>query len=351
MFFAVGLGWSWVFGILMVVALIVGIIWLIRQISEDDSKIGPIVLIVLGLILVYFWTYAAGHVMVHINERALLIKTAQQEVIGVREGGIQSKPWIVKVIKWPANTQYPLTLKMENGVASATTKNGTSIIDEVTVYLNLSEMDIESAYKAVNGNWDVFSEKNLIPGLLSVCRSVSKDFTTDEHSTKKDEWQKKFEEAAILYLSDPNQGFNVKLISSRTVMSWDFVNEADAKAFDEANQAAYQITKNLNKKAALDIEAQMVEIQNQMKTDTANGTIITLEIISKYLQNQPEEIRPYLISYLKNMENMEYLRIVGNGGYEVILPPNGSAIVSTNTASDSSLTTTPPTTSTQTPED
>lgn len=338
MIYTVGTGWAIGYFILALASIIIGICWGVYKIKECSEKpIGGATLVILGLVFVYLWIFAAVHFRVGINERALLVNTINQTIIGVREHGVQSKPLMGVSIKyWPANTQYQIPVTMTGGTQSATTKNGTSVYDDVVVYFDLSEMDIASAYKAVNGNWENFFEKNLLPGLLSVSRSVSQKFLTNDHTVLRDDWEKLFETETENYLSDPTKGFGIKIMKGRTVLSWDFVNSDDAKAYDIANRAAYQVTQKENEKAALEIDKEMSNIRNEIINKTADGTIVSLQKISDYLKSQPSDLRPYLIEYLNSMADMEYLRIVAQEKPELIIPPHGSVITSASSTVDNS---------------
>lgn len=354
MIYTIGLGWSIIYFVLALALLVFGLYRVLRSrdygYSREEKKtkrfplsLGQTCIFVLMFICIYFWFFAATHFRVPINERSLLINTISQTIVGVREHGVQSKPLLgVSVEDWPANSQYLVPVIMKGGKQSATTANGTSVYDDVNIYLNLSEMDLEGAYKAVNGNWEKFLEKNLLPGLLSVSRSVSQKFSTYDHTTKRDQWEKQYETEVEAYLSDASKGFKIKLVKGSTIMSWDFVNNEDAKAYDDANRAAYKATQNSNELAALKIESQMVDTKNEILRKSADGTIESVRKWNDFLKAQPPEMRPYLMQYLKEAENWEYLRLVSQLKPDTIIPPNGAAIVSTNSSEQPAAQTVPP---------
>jgi hypothetical protein len=327
----IGTGWAITYAILALIGIIGGAIWLIWNSRERNSVVGPLVVLVLGIGSAYLWSYAATHFRVPVNQRALLINTIDQQVIGTRESGIQTRPIFgVKVMLWPAYTQYDLTVDMAAGIDSATTSNNTPVYVDTRLYLDLSAMDIVGMYKASNGNFDVFLEKNLRPGMRGVARNVSIMYTTLAHSNQKTAWQLEYEKQLNVYLSDATKGFGIKLLPNRTVMTWDFVSPDDAKAFDDANRAAYLVMQRENEKAALMIEKEMAQTRSEMLLLSANGTVDSLQAMSDFIQSQPESIRPYLIQYMDTLVSLEYLRLVGEQKPASFLPPGSSTVPTYN---------------------
>lgn len=327
----IGTGWAILYAILGLIGIIGGAIWLIYNARERESVLGPLAVLVVGIASAYLWSYAATHFRVPVNKQALLINTIDQKVIGTRQSGIQTRPIFgVKVDLWPANNQFDLLVDMGPGVESATTKNGTSIYADTKVYLDLSHMDIEAAFRASNGNWDTFYEKNLRPGLMDVTRNISDGFGTSDHTFKRGEWVTDYEAALQVYFATAGKGYGIVLVPGRTTMSWDFVNEQDAKAYDDANRAGYLTQQRENEKAALLIEAEMAKIRSEMLSSTADGSITGLQKISDFIASQPPELRPYLMEYLKTMVDLEYLRLVGEQRPAQFLPPNSGTVPTYN---------------------
>ncbi len=332
MIYTVGTWWAVGYFIFALIGIVVGICWGLYNRTQGEKPVGGIICFAFGLVMVWFWIFAATHFRVNINERSLLINTVNQTVIGTRESGVQGKPLLgVSTIDWPAQNRYKVEVVMQKGVASATAKGGTSLQISNIIYLDLSKTMIAEAYRSCNGNWDVFFEKNLIPDFMSVARNVSQNYTPSEHTFKRDAWEKEYEDKLEALFSDPKHGYGIKIVKGTTIMSWGFSNEADEKAYDDSNRVSYSIDQKNKELEALKIDSAMVDTRNEMLKKTANGTIANLQAISDYLKSQPADIRPYLMDYLANMADMEYLRIVGQEKPDMILPPHGGSVIAQST--------------------
>lgn len=326
----VGTGWATAYFVIGLIVLAVGIVWLIIALGNRESPAGGVILILFSFVIGYLWIYAATHFRVPINYKALLINTIDQTVIGEKTAGVHPRPFVgVKVINWPANTQYRLEVVMGSGVASATTKNGTSVYVNTSMYLDLSRMDVISAYKAYNGDWDHFVGSYLNPQMMGVTRTISQKYYTGEMTTLRVSWETDFEKSVQTLLATTGKGYGITLVQLQTIMSWDFVLDEDAKAFDNANRASYLVTQRENEKAALKIESEMVEIRSQMMSKTADATVDGMRKLADYIKAQPENLRPYLIEYLQTQVDLEYLRLVAQLQPDFFSPPRGQGMLPT----------------------
>lgn len=166
-----------------------------------------------------------------------------------------------------------------------------------------------------------FVEMYLVLSCGNWNRTITAGFKTQEHETKRDQWEETFETYVSEFLSDDGNGFNISLVPGRTIMAWDFVNEQDATAYDTANRATYLITQRENELQALGIEAQMVEIRANMIVSSTVGTIDSMETFLTYIEQQPVETWPYLMRFMDSQAQYEYLRLIAQNDPSNFLPP------------------------------
>lgn len=331
----VGSGWSIAFLVLAGLCLIATV----GQIFFGTSQRGGfrempkgwlITTAILTVILFYLGMFSVNHVKIPINNRAIMITSVDQDVIDVVGPGTHRKKDILSYpMLWPSNNEQYIPTKMERGAESATTKDQTAVILDLTLYFDLSEMDIEKIYRAVNGDFIVYYHNNLKKAIFDTARIVSQKYSASEHTSLRDNWENEFEKLLEEYLN--NEGFKVKLVSGMTKQSWDFDNPAVAAAYDAANLAIYTQKQRENEKAALTVEQDMAVMRGQMLSSTTGGTISSLEQIATFFDKQQPETRPYLSQYLNTLVNLEYLRLVGEQKPIQFLPPNSDTIPTYNT--------------------
>ena len=317
MVYFVGSFWLVAFGVLGLIALFAAAYFLFER-----RAVAGILLGLAGVVLIYLAIFAGTHFRVPVNHRSLLIDTVNQEVVGVREQGVQKKPLIgIKIMNWPANDQYRLIADATSGTQSATTSDLIAVMVDTTMFLDLSKMDLPGAFSAVNGDWSLFESTYLIPQMLDENRRTTATTTLLTVASQKDKWTAAFDVNAQRFFEDPRKGYGIRLVPGQTIMSYDFVNDSDAKEFDESNTSVFLQTRRANELAALQIEAQMVEVRANMIVSTTIGTKEAMVIIGETLQAAPEWQRPYLMEYLQTMTGMEYLRLVGQQEPDVFFPP------------------------------
>jgi hypothetical protein len=322
MIYTVGSGWLAIYLLLAVVAVIAAY----YAIKDYSLGVG-VILFLLVPAFIYLAIFAGIHFRVDINHRALLVDTVNQRVIGVREAGVQSRPLIgVKPYDFPATKATQVFLDLYEGVASASSKEHIALLVDTKLFLDLSEVDLPSVYAAVNGDWKVFLDQYLETQLLNIVRETSTQYLVVEHETRRVDWANSFEEAVEIFFSDPGKGFGIRLVPGRTTMTWDFVYEADAEAYDSAHRTEYLIEKRLAEERALEIEVRMAEKRAEILENTAGGTIRAWGEVVDFIELQPSGIQEFLSQYMGLQANLEYLRLVGQLEPEVFFPPNGGPI-------------------------
>ncbi len=322
MIYTIGSAWLLIYALAAIACIVGGAIWIMIAISDRDRPVGGSITMAAGLVFVYFAIFAGTHFQVPINQRALLVNTIQQTVIGTRESGIQSKPLFgVDYTTWPANREFKVFIDLKPGTQSATSKNSAPLFVDTTFYLDLREMDIQAAFQAFNGDWDKFVESYLTPQFANLNRTVAQRYTTKEHETKRDAWETDFENEAKALLE--TNGYGITFVSGRTIMAWDFVSDEDARAYDTANRASYLVDQRENERQALMVEVQMSQIRAGMIISTTQATTGSLREVANFLASQPAEMRPMLMEYLSTQVNLEYLRLVAQQQPATIFPPNG----------------------------
>ncbi len=215
-------------------------------------------------------------ILVPMNNRVLLIDWFSQQPVGTRTAGIQWRPFFAKKVAYPAERAYRFEVHAGEDTESASSADQAALKVDVTIYFDVSQMDLESAYRDFNGDFGTFSAKYLSPQLARLIRKVSRQFTTDEHTTAREEWVDAYEEevAALLQVD----GYGLKLaISGGTMMSWDFVSDQDREAFERANRAAYLITQRENELKAALVEKEIADIKNLMVLESAKVTVASLQ--------------------------------------------------------------------------
>jgi hypothetical protein len=331
MVYTVGGVWAGAYLILACILLLVAL-WI--AFGEAQSKGGGLVLLVLGLICFYFGFFAATHFRVGVNERALIINTISGRVEGVRGPGVQPRPILgVRIQYWPANRAYQVFLDLQPGTASASTANNISLWVDTKLFLDLVDMNIEHAYYAVNGDWEVFYSRYLETQLMNLVRATSKDFTVVEHNTRREDWARAFDGRAQAFFASDIEGFGIRIVPDLTTMSWDFVSEDDAQAFDQAQRAAFLITQRQNEQAALNIEAQMAVTRAQILVDTGSGALEAWRQVVDFIALQPPDVQLFLVEYMDLQADLEYLRLVGEQRPDNFFPPGSGgpqAVFSTN---------------------
>jgi len=317
MVYTVGTGWFWFYLLAALAAFGITI-----ALFYYEAKVGGVITAVVGIVLIYFAIFAGTHFRVGVNERALLIDTVNQKIIGVRESGIQPKPLIgVRADIWPANKAYQIILDLKPGTSSSTSKDKISLWVDTKLYVDLSNMDLVNAFSAVNGGWDAFYSRYLEPQLMNEIRRTSIDFTVGDHSENRDVWSSKFDENAIAFFSNQAEGFGIRLVPGLTTMSFDFVNDDDAKSFDLAHRSVFLTVQRQNEQAALNIELGMAKTRADMLKTTAQGTIDAWTVVADYIRQQPNDVQSFLQNYMALQSNMEYLRMVSEQKPTVIFPP------------------------------
>jgi len=328
MVYTIGFGWLCVYLVLGLIGLIVALYLVFTGFDHKGRMIGGLVVLVMAALLFYLAVFAGTHFRVGVNQRALLVDTVNQRIIGVRESGIQSRPLIgVKPIIWPANKSYQIFLDLEPGTASASSEDKISLWVDTKCYLDLSQMDLEAAYRAVNGDWGTFYKGYLESQLMNEIRRTSSQFSVSDHSEKRDLWAAQFDEYATAFFANKDEGYGIQLFLGRTIMSWDFVNPDDATAYDLAHRSVFLVTQRENEQAALNIEAEMAETRADMLGTTAQGTIDAWTIVADYIRQQPPEVQTFLTSYMGLQSNMEYLRMVSQQKPSMIFPPGQMPMV------------------------
>ncbi len=328
MVYFVGSFWLIAFGALGLLALLATVYFFVER-----RAVAAVVLGVVGLVSVYLAIFAGTHFRVPVNHRSLLIDTVNQKVIGVREEGVQQKPLIgIKVMNWPANRQYRLIADATTGTQSATTSDKIAVLVDSTMFLDLSQMDLAGAFTAVNGDWDKFEANYLIPQMLDENRRTTAKTELLTVATQKDVWTAAFDENAQRFFTDSRKGYGIELVPGQTIMSYDFVNPADAARFDDSNTSVFLQQKRENERRALLIEAEMVGIRASMVVSTTQGTIQSMESLRQYLATVPIEERQQILDYLPILTQMEYLRLVGQQEPDLIFPPAGGPAAVIDTA-------------------
>ncbi len=326
----VGSGWSIAFLVFAGLCLIATVGRILYEKShysgfKEIPKGWLITTAILTVILFYLGMFSVNHVKIPINNRAIMITNVEQNVVDVIGPGTHRKKNILSYpMLWPSNTQGSISTTMQRGVESATTKDQTAVIVSLTLYLDLSEMDIEKTFRAVNGNFTVYFDNNLRKAIFDTARIITEGYTASELTSLRDKWEKEFDTLFVEYLK--TEDFNVKLVSGRTKQSWDFDNPAVAAAYDAANLAIYTQKQRENEKAALTVEQDMAVMRGQMLSSTTGGTISSLEQIAIFFDKQQPETRPYLSQYLNTLVNLEYLRLVGEQKPVQFLPPNSDTV-------------------------
>lgn len=330
MVYTIGPIWFWIYLGLAVVAVMLAF-W--HLLDAQRVSVGVFFFAVATALFIYLSIYAGTHFRVGVNERALIINTIRGEVVGVHGPGVQSRPLLgVKVQNWPANKAYQIFLDLEPGTASATTKNNIALWVDTKIFLDLSDLDIEGAYRAVNGDWEVFYERYLETQLMNQVRLTSQDFLVVEHVTRRDDWTRLFDQNVQGFVAEGREGFGIKLVAGLTTMSWDFVSEDDAQAFDQAQRAAFLITQRRNEQAALNIEREMATTRAQILVETSLGATDSWEQVVDFISGQPPQIQQFLVEFMQLQGTLEYLRLVGQLQPENIFPPGAGPqlIYSTN---------------------
>jgi len=323
MVYTIGPIWFWVYAIAALFSIIGGLLWAFSSAGERESPVSGIVTLFVGIVLAYFSIFAGTHFRVKVNERALVVNQIKGEIEGERMPGVQSKPLIgVTICNWPANKAYQVFLDLQPGTASASASDQIALWVDTKLFLDLSNLDLERAYRAVNGCYDVFYSKYLETQLMNLVRLTSQDFTVLEHNTKKAEWAASFDANAEEFFQNTAEGYGIQIVPGRTTMSWDFVQPADAEAFDQANRAAYLITQRLNEQKALQIELEMARTRGEILVETSNGAVKAWEEVVSYVQGLSPETQKFLVEYMQLQGNLEYLRLVGQIQPDMFFPPS-----------------------------
>jgi hypothetical protein len=325
MSYTVGVWWFWIYGVIALTFLVAGVIWIFSELIKREFPLPGVITFCFGGLLMYLSIFAGTHFRVPVNMRALIIDNIKGEVVGTRNAGIQGKPLFgVTVCNWPANKAYQVFLDLEPGTASASSKDQIALWVDTKHFLDLSRLDLERSYRAVNGCWDTFFEKYLETQLFNLVRQTSKDYTVLEHNTKKSEWAMKFDQNANVFFSDGTKGYQIQIVPGRTTMSWDFVNTADAEAFDQAHRSAFLITQRLNEQKALEIEKEMAQTRAEILETTAGGATQAWDDVVTFIESLPPQSQKFLEQFMQLQANLEYLRLVGQHDPEVFFPPGSS---------------------------
>src|SRR3989344_3750899 len=253
MSYFIGTTWAVVFGVLALIGLGITLYAAFIQNKTSTGRIGLMVSATVMTIGLSCLTYVAKtQFRVPVNTRALLVDTIHQVRVGVRESGIQVRPLIgINVTNWPATRADLVSFSMDSGLASAPSAvTHTPLKLGVDFYVDLSNLDIMTAHKDGYTTYTDFLNRYVLLQAANVARSITQQYSVEEHNTKKNEWALDFETAQQAFYDLPNKGYGLRVVSGRAIMTWDFLNEDDGKAYDLANRSNFLKLDKANQEAA-----------------------------------------------------------------------------------------------------
>ena len=332
MSYFVGTVWFSIFGVLALVALVATLFGLanIRR-ADRFSMVMPIVMLGASLGLIGATYFAKTHFRVPVNKRALLIDTIHQKRIGVRDSGVQSRPFIgVNTSNWPATKADLVSLSMESGLASAPSAGThTPLKIGVDFFVDFSNLDIMAAHRDGFTTFDDFMDRYVLPQAANVGRSIAILYTVEEHNSKKDEWAAKFVTQQQEFYDVPNQGYGLRVVPGRAVMKWDFFNEEDGNAYDLANRSNFLVLEKNNQLQAAKVDQQITEQRSAVLAATSSAVTTSWGIILGYMRPLSPEDREVIYRYMPLQANLEYMRLVGDLKPGTIFPPGTMSPVPT----------------------
>ena len=315
--------WAWFFLIVGAIAFVIGIIWLIASLANRETPVWGILVLILGILFLFQGSYSKTHVIVPVNHKALIVDTLTGDVIGKPlSAGVQKKPaFRVNVMFWPQNQAYKHTLDLAPGTSSASSLDRIALYVDSTVWIDLSGLEIERAYYAVNGGWDKFLAEYLEPQMMGLVRETSKGFTVFEHQDSKPLWVEAFDKKNAEFFST-EAGFGVQILEERTIMSFDFVNSADAEAFDNASRSVALVRQRENELKAAEIEVQIAEKRAEILLKNSEGSTLAFEPILEYYRSLSEDEKAFMPEIMDHLETLEALRIAGDKDSDVPFFPS-----------------------------
>lgn len=223
-----------VFTLAAIVLSLVGIaflIWAIFLFAEKENGTAGITGFI-GLVFIVGGTWFQTHRIVPVNHVGVSRSTFSQDLQGLHEPGIASKPFFGSMYQYPASTRYE---KCEQYTPAI--KGSYGIVLDLCFYYNTGQVDwLEEIYStgslnagSIMGVW-----RNSIVG--DVARSIKK-YTPEALSDNRAEVERAIFENVSPWFDE--RGVPLTGISFK---NWDFASAEVAKAFDESIVSQRRIT-------------------------------------------------------------------------------------------------------------
>lgn len=280
----------WIAFIIGAILFVITLYLLFNEDADATSRVGAIITGLLCVVVGLAWFYGTTHRVVPINERWVIVNTANGTIEGqTRSSGITTKPFLMYSIKrYPGVAQQPFCLDYTPAL-----KEGYEITTHVCGTYDASTINWSQMYTRYNFNseeamikyWSNQSKELVSAALLNA------DYTTIV--TNRSEVSKAIRDSLAPWFSE----FGVS-VSNLQLTNWDFTSPDVRAQVDAASAASMKKTveSQLLEAAKIARERQLYEVQtaNLVLAERGNG----LEALFAALNITDDNAKAWLASQM-----------------------------------------------------